>query len=141
MRVAPDPGESLVTVRVRSLRTQQRAKSQCIMHKTPSVGTRLVRAETSPTDCHDRLVGWLYQSNGALFCVRILLALSCLCGGVARRLHIDINGEFDPGSGRTLAACLTHASRAERPFGVLERRTGEKHVSNLPLALGEPSET
>ena len=34
-------------------------------------------------------------------------------------------GEFDPGSGRTLAACLTHASRAERPFGVLERRTGE----------------
>jgi hypothetical protein len=22
-------------------------------------------------------------------------------------------GEFDPGSGRTLAACLTHASRAE----------------------------
>ncbi len=26
------------------------------------------------------------------------------------------DGEFDPGSGRTLAACLTHASRAERPF-------------------------
>ena len=24
---------------------------------------------------------------------------------------IDLNGEFDPGSGRTLAACLTHASR------------------------------
>ena len=23
------------------------------------------------------------------------------------------NGEFDPGSGRTLAACLTHASRTE----------------------------
>ena len=23
----------------------------------------------------------------------------------------DFNGEFDPGSGRTLAACLTHASR------------------------------
>ncbi len=35
------------------------------------------------------------------------------------------NGEFDPGSGRTLAACLTHASRAVRPFGVHERRTGE----------------
>ena len=45
--------------------------------------------------------------------------------GVSERLLIDINGEFDPGSGRTLAACLTHASRAERPFGVLERRTGE----------------
>ena len=25
-------------------------------------------------------------------------------------------GEFDPGSGRTLAACLTHASRTVRPF-------------------------
>src|ERR1044072_2033121 len=25
-------------------------------------------------------------------------------------------GEFDPGSGRTLAACLTHASRTERPL-------------------------
>ena len=35
------------------------------------------------------------------------------------------DGEFDPGSGRTLAACLTHASRAVRPFGVHERRTGE----------------
>ena len=38
-------------------------------------------------------------------------------------------GEFDPGSGRTLAACLTHASRTERPplflVGVLEWRTGE----------------
>lgn len=35
------------------------------------------------------------------------------------------NGEFDPGSGRTLAACLTHASRTVRPFGVHEWRTGE----------------
>ena len=25
------------------------------------------------------------------------------------------NGEFDPGSGLTLAACLTHASQGERP--------------------------
>ena len=31
------------------------------------------------------------------------------------RLLIKVlNGEFDPGSGRTLAACLTHASRAEK---------------------------
>lgn len=26
-------------------------------------------------------------------------------------------GEFDPGSGRTLAACLTHASRAISEYG------------------------
>ena len=32
-----------------------------------------------------------------------------------RRSHRrrDLDGEFDPGSGRTLAACLTHASRTE----------------------------
>jgi hypothetical protein len=30
-------------------------------------------------------------------------------------LVIFFDGEFDPGSGRTLAACLTHASRTERP--------------------------
>lgn len=44
------------------------------------------------------------------------------CQDAVRQVFV---GEFDPGSGRTLAACLTHASRAERPFGVLERRTGE----------------
>jgi hypothetical protein len=27
---------------------------------------------------------------------------------------LNINGEFDPGSGRTLAACLTHASRTDQ---------------------------
>ena len=32
-------------------------------------------------------------------------------GGVVVGLVIIIHGEFDPGSGRTLAACLTHASR------------------------------
>ncbi len=26
---------------------------------------------------------------------------------------IKLHGEFDPGSGRTLAACLIHASRAD----------------------------
>ena len=28
-------------------------------------------------------------------------------------VEITFYGEFDPGSGRTLAACLTHASRTE----------------------------
>ena len=46
-------------------------------------------------------------------------------------------GEFDPGSGRTLAACLTHASRTGPPScGWVEWRTGEYHVSNLPPAPG-----
>jgi hypothetical protein len=36
-------------------------------------------------------------------------------------------GEFDPGSGRTLAACLTHASRAVR---LLREYTSGERVSN-----------
>ena len=43
----------------------------------------------------------------------IILFLFC-----ARHTHLFVCvvvGEFDPGSGRTLAACLTHASRTERP--------------------------
>ena len=31
---------------------------------------------------------------------------------------VVFNGEFDPGSGRTLAACLTHASRTVNRFRV-----------------------
>ena len=31
--------------------------------------------------------------------------------------HNDFDGEFDPGSGRTLAACLTHASRTDSAGG------------------------
>ena len=41
--------------------------------------------------------------------------------------QLDFNGEFDPGSGRTLAACLTHASRAVRP---LRGYTSGERVSN-----------
>ena len=43
--------------------------------------------------------------------------LFCLCGThfCAVCAVCVVVGEFDPGSGRTLAACLTHASRTERP--------------------------
>ena len=46
------------------------------------------------------------------------------------RLHevIELYGEFDPGSGRTLAACLTHASRTGS-ISLLRRPSG-KRVSN-----------
>jgi hypothetical protein len=50
------------------------------------------------------------------------ISLICDAPGFA---GLFLFGEFDSGSGRTLAACLTHASRTERPFGVLEWRTGE----------------
>ncbi len=42
----------------------------------------------------------------------------------------NLYGEFDPGSGRTLAACLIHASRATKGEGVtLPPESGER-VSN-----------
>ena len=42
--------------------------------------------------------------------------------------QVDLTGEFDPGSERTLAACLTHASRAGKfPSG--SEYSGER-VSN-----------
>ena len=58
---------------------------------------------------------------------------SAVIAGVLARLVIDpswvfvFNGEFDPGSGRTLAACLTHASRTVMTGLALsdQWRTGE----------------
>ena len=48
------------------------------------------------------------------------------------------NGEFDPGSGWTLAAGLIHASRGAAQVAILggDRQTGAEHVRNLPK-IGE----
>ena len=67
-----------------------------------------------------------------VFCQFLLVARFWLCH-FFDAFGLIFYGEFDPGSGRTLAACLTHASRTERPylifFGtedlVIEWRTGE----------------
>jgi hypothetical protein len=93
----------LDSVRVRTLRTQQRAKQRCqaltpvridVRFGTPSRTTSmgdLLRTDhpTSPLDDH----GIMPKSGNTV--------------GQLKVFH----GEFDPGSGRTLAACLTHASR------------------------------
>ena len=52
-------------------------------------------------------------------------AVVCLAASAARR--INIYGEFDPGSGRTLAACFIHASRTvKRELALVDQwRTGE----------------
>ena len=54
--------------------------------------------------------------------------LPCFCGGFSGLIVFTVLfGEFDPGSGRTLAACLTHASRTLKAqlAGLDEWRTGE----------------
>src|ERR687884_116901 len=56
------------------------------------------------------------------------LELNQLATRLRSETQTDFHGEFDPGSGRTLAARLTHASRAtNQPFGAGE--SGER-VSN-----------
>src|SRR5215467_14757379 len=44
------------------------------------------------------------------------------------RKGLNFNGEFDPGSERTLAACLTHASRTRK--GSQDPRYSGERVSN-----------
>src|SRR4029077_13130955 len=51
---------------------------------------------------------------GLLGLVRVFSLFVCW-HGLLGSCWFAFNGEFDPGSGRTLAACLTHASRTERP--------------------------
>ena len=55
------------------------------------------------------IASFVQSGDVALIDSRLVLPV----GGVGLMVF---DGEFDPGSGRTLAACLTHASRAERPL-------------------------
>ena len=60
-------------------------------------------------------VGWAWFFS--VLVMGWLLVVVCLfvCGCVAVGGWFVSFGEFDPGSGRTLAACLTHASRTVKP--------------------------
>src|SRR5258708_36763098 len=93
------------------LRTQQRAKSQCIKHNPVRwlvvsglpdediFGHGLSRAA-----CVGRELSWL-RFGGSL--------VSWDLGGL---LWLTFNGEVDPGFRLTLAGRLTHAQRGERHF-------------------------
>src|SRR5262245_34213164 len=57
--------------------------------------------------------------------------------GAALAALVAHNEEFDPGSGRTLAACLMHASRTHILIEC-EWRTAEEHVGICP-SVGDNS--
>ena len=115
--VAPKSVGRSTRVCVRSLRTQQRTDSQCQMLFVWLLCRRFARVCGWGVGWILNGSVWLVWGSGFLFVdCRLPLWWSWLYA---------FDGEFDPGSGRTLAACLTHASRTERPFGVLEWRTGE----------------
>ena len=69
--------------------------------------------------------------SSVVLCVRSV-------GPTARCGRTQSNAEFDPGSGRTLAACLMHASRTQQAC-LAAWRTAEEHVGINP-AVGDTSE-
>ena len=113
---------------VRSLRTQQRA--QCQMPKTSwlwPVSSGVQLRDSFGNNIEQVLVfrGWATkQSKSVMICsvsFKLVSSQPIPVGGCTRWAsglylyglgsYSNIYGEFDPGSGRTLAACLTHASR------------------------------
>ena len=75
--------------------------------------------------------GWV--GPGLVFWTVVLtVALAFLvlcCVGLVGACLLVLFGEFDPGSGRTLAACLTHASRTVKGPACWFWMSGER-VSN-----------
>src|SRR6476660_4255692 len=99
---------------VRFLRTQQRVKNRCQLPRPevwlgPSVRVVWVG--------FGRIILWLNRTSSFLsWLFGFSQVFEPFTGSKFARLLfgggcLNINGEFDPGSGRTLAACLTHASR------------------------------
>ena len=67
-----------------------------------------------------------------MFLVGIADRLVCLVGWFFWALtFLFLFGEFDPGSGRTLAACLTHASRTLMTWLLLGWMSGERERHNI----------
>ena len=81
-----------ISVCVCFLRTQQRAKSQCMLDVQTPVGAGLR----------------IWPRGLAMICSWLGFWFP---GALRGAWWQSFNGEFDSGSGRTLAACLTHASR------------------------------
>ena len=107
------------------------------VHFTPPLGSALCRETrwSSNTDsgqlCYNAQLFSRSDRCTAARLVSVLCARVSRCAlhpRIVRRLRLKVsNGEFDPGSGRTLAARLTHASRGRTGLfgGWGDRRTGE----------------
>ena len=122
-RATPSLWSPFLRVGARTLRTEQCAKSQCVYPvEHGRCGSPCLSARRSYGNCNTGRPIRVCCSGRPTFQQRTRTRPSWL---VQRFFY----GEFDPGSGRTLAACLTHASRAGTSGGVTllrgERRTGE----------------
>jgi hypothetical protein len=118
----PIPWSPFLRVGARTLRTEQCAKSQCVYPVDREVRFTVPAGSTVVRNCTTGRPIRVCCSVRPTFQQRTRNRPS-------RPGPTVLYGEFDPGSGRTLAACLTHASRAGTSGGVTllrgERRTGE----------------
>ena len=90
---------------VSSLTTEERTKNASAGDRPSEAGARSSRqlrasSVTNPRTCRPRRCSQPTDGRS-----------NRSSGQPVRREVGDLDGEFDPGSGRTLAACLTHASR------------------------------
>ena len=106
--------------RLRSLKTEERTKKPVraialwpshVVIAVNSINLQTGRPPVTPVSraaVVSAPVGVVHQHAPAL---RSKLVLISPLGSGGRGPGEDLDGEFDPGSGRTLAACLIHASR------------------------------
>ena len=126
-RATPSSWSPFLRVGARTLRTEQCAKSQCVYPvDIGRCGSPCLPARRSYGKHHRK------ADPGVLLGEADFPTYEPETGPTRTRWvpgPTVLYGEFDPGSGRTLAACLTHASRAGTSGGVTllrgERRTGE----------------
>ena len=99
----------------------------------PITSSRGLRShgQSAGTDSSRTKILWLTTNNYLQLVVLAQSVKQPFNGSSFRRLacELNINGEFDPGSGRTLAACLTHASRTVNSRACSWGISGER-VSN-----------
>jgi hypothetical protein len=133
-RDPPSGGVFRLGGRLRTLRTEQCVKSQCVSPSAgrrgspcldqPTVRTETIRPDTSRSDRNGR--------RGSA-CRGGRLTNEEPSQRIPRDSEMDLYGEFDPGSGRTLAACLTHASRT------VNRASARGSVANGCVTRGQPA--
>jgi hypothetical protein len=113
----------------RTLRTEQRVKSRCLPSFTsarfvvPRGGWHASSVQTE-TSGGERPCERVPRSEGRT---------SIKSNGTDPSVPIDLYGEFDPGSGRTLAVRLTHASRT------VNRASARGSVANGCVTRGQPA--
>ena len=113
----------------RTLRTEQRVKEPmlAIVH----IGT--VRRALGTTARFIRPDGNVWRGMALRAVPRSEGRTSIKSNGTDSSVPIDLYGEFDPGSGRTLAVRLTHASRT------VNRASARGSVANGCVTRGQPA--